>query len=152
MEPELSFTWFNCLLRGGTPGLVLSTTFPDKVRRQYGVENALVAWFSDSASDKGALDPKRLDFEPMRKIVRFLTDHPRGVILVNGLEHLITVNGLERVLKFLKKVNDTASLSEATLLVALGPKSLGAEDMSRLRKEFDRALGPGEAAPQTVVA
>jgi archaellum biogenesis ATPase FlaH len=98
------------------------------------------------------LDPKRLDFEPMRKIGRFLTDHPGGAILVDGLEHLITVNGLERVLKFVKKVNDIASLSQATLLVSLSPKSLGAEDLSRLRKEFDKALGPGEAAPQAVVA
>jgi len=152
VEPTLSFAWFNVLLGQGAPGLVLSTTFPDKVRRQYGVEKALVAWFSDSASERGALDPKRLDFEPMRMIGRFLADHPGGAILVGGLEHLITVNGLDRVLKFVKKVNDIASLSQATLLVPLSPKSLGAEDLSRLRKEFDKAVGPSEAAPQAVVA
>ena len=47
-------------------------------------------------------------------------------------------NGFESVMKFTKKVNDMASMHNATIVIPLNPNSLESQRMNMLKKEFDR--------------
>ena len=118
---------------------MMSTTFPEKLKREYDLpEAAELYWLSDTNPGPRTLDPKRLDFEIMRALSNFVKNHKGGVLVLEGLEYLVVENSFDRVLKFIKKVNDLASVHDATMFVPVTPTGLGPEEMTLLRKEFDK--------------
>lgn len=139
-NPAVAFEEFNSILKKEVPSLCISTTFPDKLRKEYDVQDTDLFWLSDTATDPSVktLDPKRLDFELMRAISNFFKDSPKGVVIIDGIEYLTVENGFERVLRFVKKINDLASVSDATVIVPVGPSALGKDEFAMLKKEFDK--------------
>lgn len=139
-DPGIAYSEFKTILKKGIPGLCLSTTYPDKLVEEFDISDADLYWLSDTATvtDIRTLDPKRLDFETIRVIGKFIKNFPKGVIILDGLEYLLVENGFKKALRFMKKVNDLASVSKATVLVPLDPSSLGRDEFARFRKEFDK--------------
>ncbi len=137
-EPHVAYDWFVSVVRKRIPGLCMSTAFPDKLQREYGLPDIEQYWLSDTAMGTRSLDPRRLEFEVMRALSNFLKANKGGALLVDGLEYLVVENGFDKVFKFIKKVTDLSSVYEATLFVTLAPEGLELEQMTRLRKEFDR--------------
>ena len=138
-EPVLAYDWFKAVVKAGTPGLVMSTTFPEKLKREYDLpEGVELYWLSDTSPGPRTLDPRRLDFEIMRALSNFVKNNKGGALVLDGLEYLVVENSFDRVLKFIKKVNDLASVHDATMFVPITPTGLGPEEMTLLRKEFDK--------------
>ncbi|MCK4717940.1 MAG: hypothetical protein KAT70_04640, partial [Thermoplasmata archaeon] len=68
LNSKRSFQFFTSLL-DERKGLCLTTTFPEKIRREYSVGNTEMVWITDTTSDnETAVDPRRLDFEVTRTI------------------------------------------------------------------------------------
>lgn len=137
-EPHVAIDWFVSVVRKNVPGLCMSTAFPDKLKREYGLPDLDQYWLSDTAMGTRSLDPRRLEFEVMRALSNFLKVNKGGALLLDGLEYLVVENGFDKVFKFIKKVTDLSSVYEATLFVTLAPDGLELEQMTRLRKEFDK--------------
>jgi hypothetical protein len=136
--PSSAYEQFNSLLKQDVSGLVISTTYPEKLKRQISVENVELYWLTDTSSEHTTLNPKRLDFEIMRAISNFVKKAEGGAILLDGFEYLAVENGFDVTLKFMKKVNDLCSINDATLIVPITPLSLSPDQLSMLKKEFDR--------------
>lgn len=136
--PTVAYEQFNSLMKKNLAGLIISTTYPEKLKKQITVENVELYWLTDTSSEFQTLDPKRLDFEIMRAISNFVKKSEGGVIILDGLEYLAVENGFEVSLKFIKKVNDLCSINDATLVVPITPLSLAQDQLSMLKKEFDR--------------
>jgi hypothetical protein len=138
--PETAYREFKIVQNNGVPGLCLSTTFPDKIRREFELTEADQYWFSDTnmGEDVRTLDPRRLDFETIRVIGNYLKNSRGGVVIIDGIEYLMVENGFGKVLQFVKRVIDLASLNNATIFVPLTPSSLEKDKFARLRKEFDK--------------
>jgi len=141
-EPHTAYEWFNSVVRKDVPGLCMSTTFPEKLRREYGLPEVELYWVSDTNPGPRTLDPKRLDFEIMRALSNFVKNNKGSALVLDGLEYLVVENSFDRVLKFIKKVNDLASVHDATMFVPVTPTGLGPEEMTLLRKEFDKVETP----------
>lgn len=137
-SPLVAYEQFNSLMKRNMAGLIISTTYPEKLKREISVENVELYWLTDTSSEFQTLDPKRLDFEIMRAVSNFVKKSDGGVILLDGLEYLAVENGFDVSLKFVKKVNDLCSINDATLIVPLAPLSLAQDQLSMLKKEFDR--------------
>jgi hypothetical protein len=139
-DPSVAFQGFKSILKKKIPGLCISTTFPEKLSRRYDVEGATLYWLTDAAAQTSVhtLDPKRLEFEMMRAISNFLKESPEGAVMIDGVENLIVENGFDDVFRFLKKINDLASVGGATIFVSLAPSSLGKDELALLQKEFDK--------------
>jgi hypothetical protein len=138
-EPVFAYDWFKAVVKTGTPGLVMSTTFSEKLKREFDLpEGVELYWLSDTNPGTRTLDPKRLDFEIMRALSNFVKNNKGGVLVLEGLEYLVVENSFDRVLKFIKKVNDLASVHDATMFVPVTPTGLGPEEMTLLKKEFDK--------------
>jgi hypothetical protein len=138
--PETAYREFKLVQKDEVPGLCISTTFPDKIRKEFGLTEADQYWFSDTnmGEEVRTLDPKRLDFETIRVIGNYLKDSQGGVVIIDGLEYLMVENGFGKVLQFVKRVIDLASINNATIFIPLTPSSLERDQFARLRKEFDR--------------
>ncbi len=66
----------------------------------------------------------------------FLEGGP-GTVVVDGLEHLLSVRGFIPTLDFVKKVSDAAARAGAILVVALDPRAVDPADLAVFRKRFD---------------
>ena len=145
--PEPAYRWFNGLVSQGVPGLILSKTFPEKLKREYTLTGAEMFWISDTTPGPKILDPRRLDFEVMRAFSNFAKTKRGGCVMLDGIEYLVVENGFDKVFKWIKKVNDLSGPNEITLLVPVAPNSLEPEAMTMLMKEFDRIEQLSEGAP-----
>jgi len=137
--PEATYRWANGFLLRGVPALVISKTFPDKIKKDYGLETAEIFWLSDTNPAPNVLDPKRVDFEVMRSIGKFVKASKGGVVMVDGIETLVVENGFDKVYKFLRKVTDLCAQHEITLLVPVAPNAFEMEQTTMLTKAFDHA-------------
>ncbi len=147
-ENDLALEWFHSIVKKDVPGLAMSTTFQEKLRKEFGFEGVDLYWLTDTDTGPKSIDPKRIDFEMMRALSNFIKRTKGGAVLLDGLEYLVVENSFDRVLKFIKKVNDLASVHEVTLIIPVTAGSLGSDELTLLRKEFDRVIETsGRAGP-----
>ena len=137
-DPGTSYAWFVGLVRRERPALCMTTGFPEKAKKEYSLEGVDMYWLSDTNPGPKTLDPKRLDFEVIRAISAFAKERKGGAIILDGLEYLVVENGFDKTFKFVKRVNDVCSVNETTFLVPISPGALGPDELTMLRKEFDR--------------
>ncbi|MEM3396788.1 MAG: DUF835 domain-containing protein [Thermoplasmata archaeon] len=137
-KTEKAFEIFGEMIKD-SPGLCITTTYPDKVREKYGLGSATIYWLSDTETTAvPVVKPSRMEFEIMRAITSFIKSNKNAVIMLDGFENLVLGNNFLDALKFMKKVNDVAAMHHATVLVPISPKAFEEKDMYTLRKEFDK--------------
>jgi phage FluMu protein Com len=140
-DHSTAFKMFVSLLKQGSTGLSISTTFPDKLKKEHDMAKAEVIWLTDtSVADKKTINPHRLEFEMMRMYAAFVKNNPKGAIILDGFEYLVVENGFDKVFKFIKKINDLSSVNNATLIVPIGTSSLEPDQLGTLKKEFDKVI------------
>ena len=100
-RPDKSFKILAKLIEDGHPSLCISTVYPDKLRKIYDLEEALIVWLTDSESEGDTIRPERLDFEMSRGIMRFREENDSPVIFIDGLEYLLLENDFKSVKKFI---------------------------------------------------
>jgi hypothetical protein len=138
-QPKRSFEYFKAKTTGqGSKGLCISTSYPKKIIEEYGLHGTTVYWLSELEFDNQSLHPRRLDFEVTRAIQNFVKSNPSSVLIIDGVEFLILINGFERVMTFIKKMNDIMSATASTLITSINPSAFSEEKLSIIEREFDR--------------
>lgn len=140
-QPDVAYAWFGRVVRGGAPGLTLSSTFPERVKRQHRLPDAEMYWISNGEPSSRTLDPRLMDSRILQIASSFARTRSGAAILVDGVEDLAAVHGLDRVVRFLRKVVDVARAHEATLFVA-APPDLAADALVQLHDEFEVLEAP----------
>jgi len=139
-QPKRSFEFFKAKVAQGAKGLCISTSYPKKIIEEYGLHGSTVYWLSELEFDNQSLHPRRLDFEVTRAIQNFVKSNPSSVLIIDGVEFLILINGFERVMTFIKKMNDIMSATASTLITSINPSAFSEEKLSIIEREFDRVL------------
>ncbi|MBU7023826.1 MAG: DUF835 domain-containing protein [Theionarchaea archaeon] len=116
-------------------GMVITRTFPDKMRKNEMLEDVNVLWLSREESPY-SIDPTSL--AKLTHLIRdFIKEKESAVVLLDGLEYLIMHNGFETALRFIQALNDLIILNNATLIIPLDPSSLSVKQLSLLEKEME---------------
>jgi archaellum biogenesis ATPase FlaH len=71
------------------------------------------------------------------EIERFMKARPRGAILLDGIEYLVSNNSFDAVLKFVRRLVDTISEGHFAFLISLGPATLKEQELKMLEREMD---------------
>ncbi len=135
-EKELGqgFKIFKDILRTGTPGLVITRTFPEKIQKKYTLSNTPVIWLSRS-KNKHSIAPTNLG-TIVEEIKDFAAVHKNSIIMFDGLEYLTVHNDFGRVLKFLHSLEDEIAVHESRLVISLNPTTLNDKKIALLSKEM----------------
>jgi hypothetical protein len=121
--------------RQSSPGMVISRTFPDKIRQKYGMDKDTFLWLSREKTE-GSIDPS--DLEKLEYFVQeFVSENEKAVVLLDGIEYIALQNTFESTLKFLQSLNDRIILSRATLIIPLNPAVLDKKQLSLLERELE---------------
>jgi hypothetical protein len=134
-KADHAFVVFCDLVTHGMQGFCMSRMAPDLIRKKYRLEKTPIMWLSHS-STKESIDPQ--DLGKMNHIItEFLHKAEDGVVLLEGLEYLITENDFPRVIKALHALSDAIVLSNARLILPFNPKTLSEKELSILEREFN---------------
>jgi len=82
-----------------------------------------------------SLEPTRL-MKIHSTISDFIKATKGSVVLLDGLEYLITENGFSPVMKAIQLTNEEVAMNGAFLLVPVDPRTLETQQLGYLEREF----------------
>ncbi|MDH7508441.1 MAG: DUF835 domain-containing protein [Methanomassiliicoccales archaeon] len=150
-EIDGAFISFKSLIEKGFKGLCVTRSHPATVKRKFTL-NVPMVWLTKEEMpppDQGAADEQLYvsptDLPRLSTIVKTFTSGKSGndqgstkVILLEGVEYLITQNDFRNVLRFLQNVKDQVVLSKSILLIPIDPSTFEQKDLSLLELEMGR--------------
>lgn len=140
-EPKADriFELYAELLKAGARGLCISRTHPDDIRGRHAVGSTGFIWLSSSPGKKvkgiAVVEPTGL-VDVASAIAEFAADGGDAVIVLEGLEYMISQNGFASVLRFLQKVNEKIVLNNSYLLISANPAALKEQEYKVLAHEM----------------
>ncbi|MGD2247304.1 MAG: PAS domain S-box protein [Candidatus Methanofastidiosia archaeon] len=138
-RPRISFDVFVDLVTHGIPGFVITREYPDKLRKKYNLVKTPTLWLTMTKT-ANALSPE--DLPKMNYIVgNFTRKSEDSVVLLDGLEYLITQTTFREVLRYLQELKDMVTMNNSRLVIPLHTGTLSPEEYTFLEREFV-ILGP----------
>jgi PAS domain S-box-containing protein len=138
-KPEKTLEIFTDLVTHGIPGFIISREHPERLRQRCNLVNTPVLWLSRTKG-KNTINPD--DLPKLHYIIEdFTRKCHESVVLLDGLEYLITQNDFASVLNYLQDLKDVVVLHNARLVIPLHVEALPADQLSLLEREFT-CMGP----------
>lgn len=134
---ERAYRSLKKLVEDGRRALVISRNHPSRIQQSYSLDCPMM-WIAKSTRPTGgvlSLEPTRL-MKIHTTISDFIKANPGAVVLLDGLEYLVTENGFGAVMKTLQLTNEEVAMSGSFLLVPVDPRTLETQQMGYLEREF----------------
>jgi hypothetical protein len=131
---DLSYRMFVAEVAAGNKGLLITRVHPDQVRERYGLVKTPILWLSGQPGPD-RVDPASLSIL-QHTIVDFLQNGSTSVILLDGLEYLISENQVDKVLRLVYTVHDAVVISGSKFIVPVDPDILEMKDLALFEREF----------------
>ncbi len=124
-----------------TQGLVVTRRHPSEIRMEYLIQTTPVIWLS-SIPGKDNMDPAKLSLLT-DIIVNFLEKTSNGVVLVEGIEYLVTANDFQKVLRAVDRWSEAVMASSARLVISLNPKAFDQKELALIERNRE-VVTPGD--------
>jgi len=140
--PDISFDAFVNILSTvsdgskKTVGLAVSRQHPDLIRQKYGLEATPIFWLATRAGED-VISPTNLGILT-NTLVRFVEENQDGVVLLDGLEYLISNNDFNKVLRVIDQVNDHISQSKSLMIIPVDPRAFSPKELALLERNTEK--------------
>jgi Protein of unknown function (DUF835) len=132
-----AYAAFKRLLAEGHRGLVITRSHPNRVQQIQGVDCPIM-WIAKASKPAGgviSLEPTRL-MKIHGTISDFIKTNAGAVVLLDGLEYLVTENGFGAVMKAIQLTNEEVAMSGSFLIVPIDPRTFETTQLGLLEREF----------------
>ena len=132
---ERSLAVFSNLIKFGLKGLCFTTKHPDVLREMYSIKDfeGEFVWLSSSGGGENSINPSDLT-TVHGKIHEFTKENENSIILLLGLEYIITLAGFDKILRFLNSIIDVVAINDSRLIIAIDSGTLNPRELSLLEK------------------
>ncbi len=142
--PDISFDAFSNMIsaheEGRIPvGLAVTRQHPDLVRQKYGLERTPIYWLATKAGPD-VIAPTNLGILT-HTLINFVEEHENGVILLDGIEYLVSNNDFPKVLRMIDQVNDHISQSSTMMILPVDPRAFDTKEVALLERNMERIPG-----------
>ena len=137
-DPSKAFNYLFDALDLGRKGSYITRDHPRKISRKYKLDNASYVWLTKMPGENN-IRPGQLD-KINQFSEEFLKNSPGGVIVIEGLEYLVTHNDFEDVFSMVQSLKDLASVTESILVISISPSILEKSQLKALEREVDCLL------------
>lgn len=134
-KPVKSNEIFLDLVAHGIQGLYITRRNPGEIREKYGLKKTPILWLSSLKERERNIDPTDI-LELSHTIKEFIKRTDDGIVLLDGLEYLITQNGYREILQFIQALNDSIAVSNSRLIVPLDQSALDNQQLHLLKREM----------------
>ncbi|KYK36957.1 MAG: hypothetical protein AYK19_07930 [Theionarchaea archaeon DG-70-1] len=132
--PKKSFDIFVDYVTHGISGLCITRTNPKFVKEQYSLKKTPFIWLSTLKTDEytSTVDLTELSIS----IKDFVKKSKKSVILLDGIEFLVTRSSFEEVLSFLQSLSEYISLTESIVVIPMSPQTVDVRQLKLLEREM----------------
>jgi hypothetical protein len=134
-KPVKSNEIFINLVTHGVQGLYITRRFPKDVREAYNLKLTPIIWLTREKTEENHIDPTDI-VELSHTIKEFIKKTTEGVVLLDGVEYLITQNDYKEILKFMQSLNDSISTSASRLLIPIDKSAMDEQQYHLLKREM----------------
>ena len=113
-------------------GLIVTRQYPHDVRSEHFIQTTPILWLS-SVAGKDNMDPAKISLLT-DYLVNFMEKSHNGVVLVDGIEYLVTSNDFQKVVKSLDRWAETAMTSDCRLVITVDPRAFSDRELALLEK------------------
>ncbi|MCJ7490238.1 MAG: DUF835 domain-containing protein, partial [Thermoplasmata archaeon] len=121
-------------------GLMITRVFPERIREEYHLQVTPIIWLTESTGDR-RIPPTSIALLT-DALIRFMEGNPNSIVLVDGVEYLLTFNDFNRVLRSLDSLNETTWITKSRLIITVNPEAFDSKQVAML--ERDRIVIKGE--------
>ena len=116
----------------GAFGLVATTSHPKQIKEKYHFTTTPIIWISGDAVEMGVkpADIKRMSI----LLMNFMKKIGNAIVLLDGIDALITINGFEKMRWIIQILNNTARTTNSLLII---PTALEGETLNKLKKGME---------------
>ncbi|MCK5309712.1 MAG: isoleucine--tRNA ligase, partial [Thermoplasmata archaeon] len=132
-----TYKYFKQSIDQGMAGYCVTRTFPEKVREKYQLGETPILWLSNVAKED-AVRPK--DLEKLSLSLEEFLSSQGGVVLLDGIEYLITNNNFITVLKLIQSLRDQVAINRSIMLLSVNPSTMDDHQINLLRREVDAVI------------
>ena len=140
-RPGIAFAMFNEAVHHGAQGMLVVREHPNRLKQMHEFEAAKILWLTRRVGGDH-IDPTQLGLLT-QQITKFVESTPKTVVLLEGLEYLITQNSFESVLKFVNHMHDFVLAHDSAIVIVLDPRVLSTRELALLERSA-RIVEPGE--------
>jgi len=133
--PDQAYDIFVDASKHGTPCLCVTREYPEKVKDRWELKGVPFLWLSMDQEKAYSRDPSNLALL-YSDVKTFITENKGCMVLLSGLEYLVSQNGFTKVLKLLQHINDRIAVTDSTLIAPVSPLTLPEPDLKMLEKEL----------------
>lgn len=135
-KSERAFEIFTDLVTHGFRGLCVTRIRPESLRERYGLRKTPILWLTQNADPaEKCISPT--DTPRLHLVVSdFLEKAESSVVILEGLEYIITHNNFASALKLVQLLNDRVMLHRSRLLLPVDPQAVGEKEMALLERDM----------------
>ena len=137
-KPDTSYSLFINALRKGMKGYCITRNYPAKIRSKFDLKDTPVIWLSNVGRES-TIRPKDLEKLSL-SLEQFLSQPGGGIVLLDGLEYLITNNNFITVLRLIQSLRDQVAINQSILLMAVNRSTLETHQLNLLEREVDYTI------------
>jgi two-component system cell cycle response regulator len=135
-KPTFSFKLFNQEIHQGRKALCITRQNPKRLRDKYHWEDVPIIWLTNNnLAKEQCIDPTNLSRLSI-EIVNFVKETKNGIIMLEGLEYLISQNSYQIILRFIQLINDKIMLSNGIIIVPIDPLILSERELHLLERDM----------------
>lgn len=138
IESEDAYAGFDIFIdyvSHGSKGLWISREYPEKIKKKFEVGGLPHLWLSYERDIGYAREPTNIPLI-YAEVKGFLDDSEGGIVLLSGLEYMMSQNTFLKVLKFLQLLNENVAVKDALLVIPLSPQALSSREVKMLEREL----------------
>lgn len=134
-RPRLSYELFEQSLSSGCRGLVVSRELPKRIQADRNLGDSRIVWLTNLVGE-GRINPTAIGIL-MSQLRSFIESNERTIVLLDGLEYLVSLNTYDRMLQFMNQLRDVVMTNESSLIVPLDPRTLSEREIALLERNLE---------------
>ncbi|MFH0861557.1 MAG: DUF835 domain-containing protein [Candidatus Altiarchaeota archaeon] len=123
-------------IRNGVRGLLVTRSNPGIVRRKNFLADSKVVWLTSVQTDKETEAVSGLQ-ELSILVSNFIDENEKGIVMLEGIEYLISNNNFPVVLRLVQQLRDKVSTSDSKMIIPVNTDALEEKQMSLLENECE---------------
>ncbi len=134
-KPEFGFKIFSDMVRHGSNGLLISRQYPKNLQIRPGKGKIRMYWLT-SLEGEGNIQPTNLGILS-DIIIRFMENNEDTVVIMDGLELLITQNDFSNALRMMNHIIEVVMQQDTRFIITLDERTLEKKELALLERNME---------------
>ncbi len=140
-RPNIAFAVFNEAVSHGAKGMLVVREHPNRLRQVHSFTATKILWLTRRVG-VDHIDPTELSLLSL-EITKFVEAAQKSVVLLEGIEYIITQNDFESVLRFVNHLHDFVLAHDSAVIIVVDPRVLSTRELALLERS-GRVVEPAE--------